>query len=327
VLSCGSRIAAQDIHFSQFYASPLTLNPALTGYNEGTYRVAGIYRNQWKSVTVPYVTYGGSFDSKLLQGKLKNDILGVGINFNADKSGSGKLMFIQALASVSYHKSLDKQGHHYIALGFQAGYVQKTLQYNLLSFPTQFNGSDFDLNMANGESFTAGGTKYVDLNAGLMWHSQFGEKVGAFAGFTYFHINRPKESFLGKDNRLDSRYLAHAGLNIKLAKQWYLKPNFIFMYQSKATEVNFGTAVEYHLPLKKDDFIVSLGGWYRLKDAGIASIAAEYKHIRGGFAYDINASSLKSASHQKGAFEIYLMYTGFLGSKPLKPIQVPCPMM
>ncbi len=53
---------AQDIHYSQFYASPLTLNPALTGVNECNYRIGAMYRNQWKSVTTPYQTPSISFE-------------------------------------------------------------------------------------------------------------------------------------------------------------------------------------------------------------------------------------------------------------------------
>ena len=68
-------ISAQDIHFSMFYASPITLNPALTGVFDGTYRVAAIYRNQWQSVSTPYNTFAASFDIKLLQDKLKNECL------------------------------------------------------------------------------------------------------------------------------------------------------------------------------------------------------------------------------------------------------------
>ena len=40
------KASAQDPHFSQFFSSPLTLNPAFTGKFFGTYRVAGNYRNQ-----------------------------------------------------------------------------------------------------------------------------------------------------------------------------------------------------------------------------------------------------------------------------------------
>ena len=69
-----SLLSAQDTHFSQFYASPLNLNPALTGVNDGTYRIAGIYRNQDRSFTTPYVTYFGPAHTKLLAKKLKGDV-------------------------------------------------------------------------------------------------------------------------------------------------------------------------------------------------------------------------------------------------------------
>lgn len=329
VCFCSLSIHSQDIHFTQFYASPLTLNPTLAGVNEGTYRVAAIYRNQWQSVTVPYTTYGFSFDSRILQGKLKNNKLGVGLNLNADRSGTGKLFFMQAQVSLAYNMSLDKAGKHYIGLGLQGGYVQKSLQYNLLSFPSQYNGSDFDLTLPNNETFAANSTSYIDVNAGILWHSQLGERVGAFAGFTYSHINRPRETFLGSTNKLSSRYTGHGGVKIKASEKIYITPNFIYQYQNKAQEIFLGSGIEYHVQVKNIPMVFGVGGWYRLKDAGSISIVAEVKRIRAGFAYDINSSSLKPASNLRGAYEIYLMYTGLIGGaiKPLKPIQVPCPML
>ncbi|MES1226414.1 MAG: type IX secretion system membrane protein PorP/SprF, partial [Bacteroidota bacterium] len=49
-LLLGTAALAQDPNFSQFFASPLTLNPALTGKFDGVYRVAGNYRNQWPTI-------------------------------------------------------------------------------------------------------------------------------------------------------------------------------------------------------------------------------------------------------------------------------------
>lgn len=319
---------AQDIHFTQFYATPQTLNPALTGVSEGTYRATAIYRNQWSSVTIPYVTYGGSFDIHILQNKLKNDIFGVGIDLNADKSGNGKLFFMQGIATVAYNKALDKSGKHYIGIGLQGGYVQKGIKYNLLSFPTQFNGSDFDLTLPNNETFSSNKTSYVDVNAGLLWHSQFGERLNAFLGFSTYHINRPKETFLGSNNKISMRFVAHGGVKIKATEKIYITPNFIFQYQNKAKEILFGSGVEYHIDIKNTPMIFGLGAWYRLKDAGSISAMAEIKRIRLGVAYDINSSKLKPASNNRGGFEIALTYVGLLsGAKVLKPIQVVCPML
>ena len=47
---------AQDIHFSQFHAAPVLLNPALTGAFGGEARFIANYRSQWQEIPVPYVT-------------------------------------------------------------------------------------------------------------------------------------------------------------------------------------------------------------------------------------------------------------------------------
>ena len=52
-------LGAQDLHFSQFFNSPLTTNPANTGFiPDANYRVGINYRSQWTSVPAPYTTSG-----------------------------------------------------------------------------------------------------------------------------------------------------------------------------------------------------------------------------------------------------------------------------
>src|SRR5579871_6216536 len=82
---------AQDPHFSQFYLSPLTLNPALAGDIDETYRAGAIYRNQYGSVTVPYVTPSASFDMNVFKGSESHDYLGLGLLILNDRSGDGNL--------------------------------------------------------------------------------------------------------------------------------------------------------------------------------------------------------------------------------------------
>src|SRR5436853_6938673 len=83
---------AQDPHFSQFFASPLTLNPALTGKFDGTLRVAGNYRNQWPAFNNVYTTSTLSVDFSILNKVLpETDTWGVGIIALTDKAGGGVL--------------------------------------------------------------------------------------------------------------------------------------------------------------------------------------------------------------------------------------------
>ncbi len=314
---------AQDIHFSQFYASPLTLNPAMSGFHDGTFRVAGIYRNQWRSVTTPFQTYGASFDMRLLQKKLKKDIFGVGGSIVYDKAGDGDLSNMGIMASASYHKALGKGAKHFIGIGLQGGFVQRNLNTSNLAFPSQYSNGTFDLTQPNGEQNLNDNTGYFDMNAGLLWSSKIGSRLGVFAGGTIFHLIPPTESFLDDDNKLSMRYLAHTGLNIKVTEHIYITPNFLFMHQNAAREINFGTALEYHFK-DANNTIVSIGGWYRIQDAGIISASVEHRGIRMGVAYDVNTSPLEPASNNRGAFEIALIYIGNI-KKVNAPILVPCP--
>ncbi len=324
-----SALKAQDIHFSMFYASPLNLNPALTGVYDGTYRAAGIYRNQWRSISTPFVTYSASFDIKLLQTHLPNDVFAVGGLFVGDKSGDGKLTMNSGMASVAYHKGLDKNHRHFIGLGLQLGYTNKSLKWQQLAFPSQFNGSDFDLNTASGENISKPNVGYFDMQVGLLHQSTFNDVVGMMTGLTIYHLVPPKESFQGdKSVKLPFRFTVHEGLRIKAAKNFYITPNFIFQYQNKAQEINLGTAFEYHMAAGKSEAVVSVGGWYRLKDAAIISASVEYYKVRAMFAYDVNASTLKTATTNRGGFELGLIYTGFLKTKSVSyPVLVPCPVM
>ncbi len=319
-------VRSQDIHFSQFYASPLTLNPALSGYSQGDYRAAGIYRNQWATVTAPYVTFAASYDMRLLKNKLKKDVFGVGALAVHDRSADGVVSLFSGYVSASYHKLLSKKGNHYLGLGVQLGYVQRQLKANGLLLPSMFNGTDFDPNAVSGENFANTSIGYFDMNAGLLYSATPHERIGLFQGATLYHLTQPKESFLNQDVRLKMRYSIHGGLRIKLHKRWYLTPNYVVQLQNKAKEINLGTAVEYHLGAVNDPVVLSVGGWWRTGDAGIVSAGAEFKDIRLGLAYDITTSGLKAAPKPTGGFEIALIYTGKLGGgTDPGPVLVPCP--
>src|ERR1700747_1692710 len=83
---------AQDPGFSQFFASPLTLNPALTGKFDGVVRVGGNYRNQWPAINNAFIPSTVSVDAPILVNKLpENDTWGIGVMAMTDKTASGIL--------------------------------------------------------------------------------------------------------------------------------------------------------------------------------------------------------------------------------------------
>ena len=60
---------AQDPNFSQFFSSPLNINPALTGNINADWRAIANFRDQWIGPASPYVTGTLSYDKKLFSEK------------------------------------------------------------------------------------------------------------------------------------------------------------------------------------------------------------------------------------------------------------------
>ena len=138
-----SAVQAQDIHHTQYFASPLTLNPALTGLVRGDLRVAANYRTQWYSVSNhPYQTGVVSFDMATMKNRLpEGDALGIGVVGMYDRSGVGALTNIQVGLSAAYHKALGVEKQHTISFGVQGVLVQKSIDFNKLKFEDQFDPS------------------------------------------------------------------------------------------------------------------------------------------------------------------------------------------
>src|SRR4051812_36563509 len=144
LLSAVLMTRAQDPNFSQFFVSPLTLNPALTGKFDGVFRIAGNYRNQWPSINNAFVTATASVDASVLKNRIPEfDQFGVGVMAFTDKSGNGVLQHNYIALSTAYHKALDENGYHQIGLGFQGTYVSKTLDRTGLKFEDMLRSDGF----------------------------------------------------------------------------------------------------------------------------------------------------------------------------------------
>ena len=160
---------AQDKHFTQFYASPLTLNPALTGAFDGRYRVGGIYRDQWRGVLDnPYVTFAGSVDVRFditLDSRYK-DAFAVGLLFYNDEVPGIDFSTNQIALSGAFHKGLDFDKKQFLSLGFQAGLAQRNINYENLTFDDQFNNLDA-YSFPTLEDLPENNFAFSDFNVGL----------------------------------------------------------------------------------------------------------------------------------------------------------------
>ncbi|HEY6081863.1 MAG TPA: PorP/SprF family type IX secretion system membrane protein [Chitinophagaceae bacterium] len=310
LLAVQTPVKAQDPHFTQFFASPLTLNPAFTGLFDGDLRVAGNYRNQWSSIATPFVTGTVSADFGILKKVIPyNDIWGVGILALYDQTGGGGLVTDYFALSTAYHKGLDMEGRQTLAVGGQVAFVQKKLDFSKLLFENQLTNQGFDPTLPSGEYFTNSNISYPDYNVGLLYNGTIGDDNNIYLGASYYHITQPNESFLGQPNQLHSRYTLHAGGAFAMSKTTRFYTSGLFMQQGGAQEIDAGGAfglLVNSVPQSPTTFYI--GAWYRWNDAISPYVGMEFGSFQAGLSYDVNVSTLKPASNYRGGMELSLIY-------------------
>ncbi len=313
---------AQDIHFSQFYQSPLNLNPALTGVMNCNQRLTANFRNQWAAILRgnAYNTYSASYDQRVPVGRY--DYWGVGGTLWGDKVGSSNFKQLQAKISGSYSKRMGggRNGGQYLVVGMDAGIQQRSVDFAKLQWGIQNNGNGgYDPSINPGESFDQTNRIFADLTAGLLWFNTIDEDRNFYIGGAYHHINRANVSFAeNKSEPLNSRFTIHAGGEFMLADRFGLVPNIILMQQGKSLEINPGTSMKFVLSRSRYEYeAFQLGAWVRLAnklessihaDALILTTRFDYNNFNIGFSYDATLSSLKKAAPTNGSFEFSILY-------------------
>ena len=303
-------VKAQDPNFSQFFASPLTLNPALTGKFTGVVRVAGNYRNQWPTINNAYTTYTASVDAGILKDRVPEfDQFGVGVLAFSDKSGNGVLQNNAIAFSTSYHKSLDENGYSQLGLGFQGAYVSKNLDVTKVKFLDQLRSDGFTGVTQEIFSNQQLNLSYFDMNVGLLYNGSTDGINNYYVGASMYHITRPKESFNGGDYVLDPRLTFQAGGKLPMAE--YNAFHFSAIHSRQANAVNTVIGGAYMLNANQDPYNPTnlyFGSWFRLGDAVIPYIGLEFGDFHIGASYDVNMSSLKPGSNMRGGAEFSLIY-------------------
>ncbi len=340
LLSTFQLAKAQDIHFSQFYASPLTLNPAMTGNVAEHYRFAVTYRNQWASIPAPYSTVAASIDASVLGCQLGMDHVGVGLAFFNDKSGDGGLNDLSILGSLAYHKGLDQERRYVLSAGGQFAFKQKSVNLQDLIFEEQISDDlTIDPSAPNMEPVQASSFNYFDFRVGGLFTASPTDRINMYVGGAYYHLSKPGESFLvqdvipADDNLLDPRMVFHAGGSFFLTENFSLSPSALYMSQTASSELVVGTAFGLHFDQgnrysrtksSSGGSGIYLGGWYRVGDAIVFLLGVDYQSFKFGFSYDVNVSGLKEATLNQGAVELSLSFTGRL-AECQKDLPLYCP--
>ncbi len=306
-----SQVYAQDLHFSQFFNSPLTTNPANTGFlPDADYRIGGNYRNQWSSVmTVPYKTSSLFADAQVFRDKLENGWLGIGGVILSDVAGSGSLRSNKVYGSLAYHQQLGLSS--LLSAGFNIGWANKRIDATKLKFPDQFDGKFFD-NPVTAVTLANTSVSYMDVQAGMNYAYFPQENVYINAGYSIQHVNRPKETFFNDNTnqgRIPMRHIGFLNALLKVNDRVIINPNVYFTTQAKATELMFGMNGNYNLSEYGEKQLVA-GLYYRLGDAVAPMVGVELNNLRITYSYDATLSSLNQFNNYRGASEISIIKKG-----------------
>ncbi len=321
--------SAQDIHFSQFFETPLLRNPALAGIFTGDVRVQAVYRTQWGSVTVPYQTgsLNGEYKKPIGRG---NDYLTIGGELLYDKAGTVALSATHVLPTLNYHKSLSTEKNMYLSLGFMGGWVQRRIDRSKITTNSQYDGTGFNPGLADGETFPKSSYSYLDGSVGMSFNSQLGENAdnNIYLGLAYHHFNKSiKVSFYGNPNyEMIPKWVGSAGLRLNISDYSYFTVEGNYSKQGPYTETIVGSLFTRRLGEDEDPkYSISGGAYIRWSDAIIPVAKIEFKPFAVAASYDANISQLKAASSGRGGFELSLTYQKYVDKENSSLNAVRCP--
>ncbi len=328
-------LLAQDLHFSQFYVLPNTLNPAYTAKCNADYRFSGIHRRQWLELNTPYITSAINAEINFKTGQKKYNLIGFGITASSDQVGrnseNGHIYNNTHLTiSAAYHTYIDEFLRHRISVGLQTGYTRKSLNTNGLYFSNQIENYALNTNLSNGENTNQPYINNLNVNIGVGYQFKINQKTTLESGFGVLNMIPNKESISNITSKLPPRFIFNSSAIIQLNQKLSLKPHFLYMNQAKTIDVVFGSLIGYHI-LNPKNPILFFGIFHRLNESIIPTVAMQYGNVYVGISYDYNIigpKSLVNAQNIKksnlGSIEFSIIYQGFLKRILPAKLSVPC---
>lgn len=307
IIGCSS-IFAQDLEFTQFYANPIYLNPAFAG-SHGCPRFTANHRDQWTNISGSYISTAVGYDQYF-----KNISGGIGIlavnDVQAKTIGTntGSLIY-------SYHLTMNRKWK--MLFGAKATWYQKFLDWDKLTFGDMIDPYKGFI-YGTGDKKRGGTRGFFDVAAGMVIfnkHFNF--------GLVAHHLSQPNESMiLGDNSKLPMRFTGHMSANIDLGKKsrysnpTSIMPSMIYTYQNGFFQMNVGTYVKHEK--------LTMGLWFRSKDAFIMTLGVNTGKFRLGYSYDVTVSRLNNGT-SGGAHEISLGLNFNCKNKPQKFRTINCP--
>ncbi|MDR1878099.1 MAG: PorP/SprF family type IX secretion system membrane protein [Bacteroidales bacterium] len=300
-------LLSQDIHISQFWVSPVSINPASAGFFDGNIRIGAYNRTQWRSITKAYQTAGASIDLPVVKRPGKQDMFGFGVMMDYDQAGDSKYTTMQGNLLFSYARAINSRNNNFLMGGISFGGGQRSWSYSQLQFDEQFQNGMFNPDIGNSETYYGNNYWFADMGMGVQWFYQPGFLDFYQVGFSVYHLNKPRISMLKDDDiRLPIKWVSHAIVSIEVHPDIAVMPVMYFAVQQKYREFLLGGIYAHSLPIDVKGFInkAKIGLFYRWNDAFYLAFGMDWRRLTFSISYDFNVSKLVKASQARGGVEI-----------------------
>lgn len=315
VLMCWG-INGQDLHYSQFYNSPLNLNPAKTGIFNGDQRYIASVRDQWRFVPIPWLTFSGTYDMKIYQDD-SDHFFGVGGNFNYDRQGDSKINLSSLNLTGSYTRALNKQ--NLITAGLLLGFNSRGFNQETLTWDKQWDGVQFDPNLSSQEAFDFERLSFLETGAGINYRWQKSERTKFDLGIGAYHLYEPSTAFYNNDQQKLPRHYTFSGIgNIKLTRTVDIQVQAMHQIQDQYQETLLGGLGKFYINEKRGkETELHLGVGYRTAGSWIPTLAVAFNSWYVSVSYDVDNTEFNQILESpRGGPEVHVRYI----IKKVKPI-------
>ncbi len=312
-----NEIFSQDLHYSQFYNSPLNVNPALTGIYNGDLRFMMSVRDQWRSVPVPWFTFSGAFDKRLSSNERDNRFWSVGFSYNYDRQGASNLNLNSLNLSASFSKIINTS--NIITVGGLVGYTMRGYNLNTLTWDKQWDGERVNINLPSGEMFDLDKVGFIETGAGINYRWQKSNRTNLNLGVGAFHLHEPQTGFYETDDvKLPMRMTFSGEGSFKVMDMLDFGVNALMQMQGSYEEMLFGGLFKIHLSQSRGkENELHIGAGYRTSKFLYPTVALKLNSLFVGVSYDIDFTEFDALHDSNGGPEIHVRYI-ITNVKPLK---------
>lgn len=307
-------LQAQEPSFSQFIASPLSINPALAGSSDADWRAVSNIRRQWLGNVTPYSTQTVSIDGKLktLEGQ---SYFAVGGMLLSEKAMDGlyKSNFINL--NATYHQSLDDNGN---GISAALGVINNSTRVDLggLTFDQQISSTGFNQALPITEMNLGNSTSFTSATAGLLYTHDT-ELSFLNVGISGYRFIKARRSLLNDSTKkISPRYSAHADFGTAINDIITANFSAFHLIQDGLSVTSLGATIgiQHGAGALEENKVrmINLGLYYRLNDAITPYVGYTFNAFQFGLSYDVNASSSKTGSVNYKSVELSFMYKKYL---------------